>query len=213
MTELLEYIMNYRKVWIRGRLGYGKTSLAFMIAEALLRERLVDGIVSNCPNQYPTSVNGPDDGTLFNKCVVYDEAGQELDARTSMTNSKAYGAFARKLGIVYLFPSVVPVDRRLRDIEISPAYKMLGKTKYNYIITASAGTDKDKTQGSFTIDLKQSYGKYSTSYIPTGDCGIQKRFALTYYLETGEKYDVRTTADEKRQRIEGAVSNGGGDPF
>lgn len=213
MMELLEYIMNYRKVWIRGRLGYGKTSLAFIIAEALLRERLVDGIVSNCPNQFPTSLSGPDDGTLFNKCVVYDEAGQELDARTSMSNSKAYGAFARKLGIVYLFPSVVPVDRRLRDVEISPAYKMLGKTKYNYVITASAGTEKDKTQGSFSVDIKSVYGKYSTSYIPTGDCGIQKRFELTYYLETGEKYDVRAATDEKRARIEGAISSGGSGAF
>ena len=200
MNQLLEYITLYRIVWIGGRLGFGKTALAFWLARYLLETGLCDGIISNCPNILPVHID-KDDGTLYNRVVVYDEAWNDLDARTSMTNNRAYGAYARKTGTYWVFPSVHPIDRRLRSVEIKPSHTniLTGATIWNYKI---ADDEKNPTTGKFSFKPKEAYGLYSTGYIPINDCGIHNRFAHTYFLETGVHYDERDKQDEGRQSQE-----------
>src|SRR5579859_2135439 len=93
MGAVINNLQMFRMVWIKGRLGFGKTALAFMLAKTLMDEGIVQGCISNCPNTLPTHISGIDDGTLFSRVIVLDEGGLFLDARRSMSNPKEYGAF------------------------------------------------------------------------------------------------------------------------
>lgn len=188
MDELLSYIQMFRIVWIKGRVGFGKTALSVYIAKAMLDVGLADGVVSNFPSILPCHIF-EDDGTLFNRVIVFDEAWQFVDNRTSISNERGYGAFARKYGSYFLLPSVQPVDRRLRAIIVQPKYRNIftGKTVWEYIIDDS---DKEaaKTRGEFSFDTRKAYGLYSTEYIPINDGGIMKRFNRTFAEMTGVEY-------------------------
>jgi hypothetical protein len=199
-AEVMEYIALFRTVWIRGRLGFGKTALATLIAKRLLEDGLADGVVTNYPTVLPNHVSGVDDGTLLNRVEVWDEAWQDMDARTSMTNDRSVGAYLRRWGTYLILPSVHPVDRRLRAVEIAPSHKNIitGKTIWNFIVNDGS---KEPYQGSFAIDIKQAYGLYSTSYIPVSDCGLLARFRYTYYMETGQHYDNRSNTQRQQAEV------------
>ena len=47
---------------------------------------------------------------------IFDEAWTTVDARDSLVNDRSYGAYARKIESYWLFPSVHPVDKRLRPL-------------------------------------------------------------------------------------------------
>lgn len=191
MIDFLEYVSLYRVVWIRGRLGFGKTALACLVADALLRDGMADGVITNFPSVFPAHIN-KDDGTLTNRVIIYDEAWADLDARTSMTNDRSYSAYARKMNAFWLFPSVHPVDRRLRAIQVEPVRRgiMPGIIVWKFIINDS---DKNPTEGKFSVDIRKAYGKYATAYIPINDCGIKERFQATFAQETGTEYEERVS--------------------
>lgn len=188
-TELLEYILNYRVINIRGRLGFGKTALACSIAHYLLWEGYVDGVITNFPTVFPISLNGEDDNLLINKCLIFDEAWMFLDSRRSMSNDRSYGAFARKFGNYILFPSVHPVDKRMRAITISPAWKNIitGNDVWEYIVSSEAEPVKNR----FPFKSNDAWGKYSTEYVPINDGGINQRFKNTmrYWTDDDDAYD------------------------
>lgn len=208
MIELLEFISLFRVVWIAGRLGFGKTALATLIAKMLLEERMVDGVVTNYPTVLPASIFGDDDGTLINKCQVWDEAWQDMDSRTSMTNDRTLGAFLRRWGAYFIAPSVHPVDKRLRAVEIRPDFRnvVTGKTHWTYKINDGSA---EPSTGKFAVDLKQIYGYYSTSYIPIGDCGFRDRFLYTYYKETGVHYNAKSAERRQTAEIAALVASAG----
>lgn len=206
MLALLEYISLFRVVWIRGRLGFGKTALATLLAKIMLEDGLVDGVVTNYPTVLPVSIRGPDDGTLINKVQIWDEAWQDLDSRTSMTNDRSVGAYLRRWGCYFIAPSVHPIDRRLRAVEIAPSHKNLftGKTIWEFRVNDGS---KEGFTGTFSVDIKQAYGLYSTSYIPVSDCGLLARFRYTYYTETGQHYDNRTNSQRQQAEIAALTAN------
>jgi hypothetical protein len=196
MNELIHYIINFRVVSIRGEMGFGKTLLAFAIAQKLLEDRYVDGVVSNVPNILPPHI-WHDDGTLLNRCMVFDEAGMlGLDSRTSITNTNDYGAFARKFGAIFIFPSVIPVDKRLRGVELYPLAKnkLTGMLTYGYQFAGQRDPDQEKE---IKLNPKPYYGLYSTGYIPVDDCGMIERFQLTHAIKTGKH---KNDDHERQQR-------------
>jgi hypothetical protein len=106
----------FRQCWIKGRLGGGKTLLAFALAWELVKRKVCKGVVSNVPNSLPLQPwrepMGDGHRLIRGAAVVYDEAWVKLDNRTSVTNDRTYGAFSRKLDVMILFPSVIPIDKR-----------------------------------------------------------------------------------------------------
>ena len=191
-TEFMELVGMFRMVAIQGRLGFGKTGMAVLLAEKLLMEGLVDGVVTNFPSVLPVSI-GEDDGTLMNKAIIFDEGWQELDARNWAGNdTDSYGGFARKFGVYWFFPSVYPVDKRLRAIQVKPLYRnpFTEDTTWQYEVNTG---DKDAPKGKIAIKNKRFWGMYSTAYIPpkgkAGDCGIKERFKATYKVFRGEEHE------------------------
>lgn len=195
MEEFLEYITLYRICWIGGRLGFGKTAMACTIADWMLRKGLVDGVITNFPTVFPAALFGEDDGTLYNRLVIFDEAWAELDNRTAMSNNRSYGAYARKFGCYWLFPSVHPIDSRLRAVTLKPSHRNL-LTGINVWRFTIADDEKQPTSGTFGHNPSDAYGKYATSYIPTGDCGIHERFLATFFQETGTHFDAGTSRQQ-----------------
>jgi hypothetical protein len=184
MLELIHYCVSFRVIAIRGEMGFGKTLLAFAIAKRLLEDGYVDGVVSNVPNVLPPHV-WHDDGTLLNRVMVFDEAGMlGLDSRTSMANTNDYGAYARKFGAIFIFPSVIPVDKRVRGVELFPVDKnrLTGTIKYGYTFSGARPGDRERF---VSINPKLYYGLYSTGYVPVDDCGMLERFRLTHAIKTG----------------------------
>jgi hypothetical protein len=199
MELLLSYLQMFRVVWIKGRVGFGKTALSVYLAKALLDAQLVDGVISNFPTILPAHIHD-DDGTLFNRVVLFDEAWQFVDNRTSISNERGYGAFSRKYGCIFLLPSVQPVDKRLRQITIQPLYRNIftGVTTWEFVVDDSE-KEAAKSRGRFSFDTKLAYGLYSTEYIPINDGGIMRRFNQTFIEMTGSEYGgAGHTANEDR---------------
>lgn len=201
--EVFEYITMFRVCAIMGRVGFGKTGLAWILADKMLKAGLVKGVITNFPSVFPSSVGEKDDGTLLNRVVIFDEGWQELDARSWNTNdTDSYGGFARKFGMYWLFPSVFPVDKRLRAIEIRPLHRNPFTNSATWGWKVATG-ERVEPSGRFTVNNKEFWNMYATAYIPprgkAGDCGIKARYAATYNLfrdEVHEGVDTSTRATD-----------------
>jgi hypothetical protein len=201
MDEFLEYFQMFRVCSLRGRLGSGKTAFAVLIAKALLEKGLADGVISNFPTILPPHIH-KDDGTLFNRVRIFDEAWTNYDARTSMSNDvSAISAYMRKWGCYTIMPSVFALDKRLRAIELRHEHRNIITQMDTWRWTVQ--DDEKPIVGFVTIDKRKAYGLFATSYIPTNDCGMQDRFELTYYLDTGVKWNGSGTA--ARRNVEAKI--------
>lgn len=201
MTELMQYILNFRVVSIMGYMGWGKTGLAFLIAKYMLEHGHVDGVISNVPTILPPHISR-DDGTLNNRVLIFDEAGMlGLDSRTSMSNTNGYGAFARKFGCFFILPTVIPPDKRVRTLEINPFTRNAFTDTRTYEYSMPSDRTKNPLKGYFKVKPKSWYGLYSTGYIPIDDCGILERFQISHALKTGSLYDDSET-DERAATAE-----------
>lgn len=181
--ELIEQLLLFRVAWIRGRLGGGKTLLSVALAEHLLRLGLVDGVVANFPTVYPTAL-GPDDGTIYRRVLIYDEAWTQLDARDSLVNVRSYGAYARKFDSYWIFPSVHPIDKRLRTVVIwrTARVGLLNLWVYRWALDI----DYDSAGGWFLLyNPSRFYPRYDNKYIPVDDGLIEKRWQRSLALATG----------------------------
>lgn len=185
-SEFLLNLSMFRVCWLRGRVGGGKTLLACVLAEHFLTAGLVDGVVANFPTVYPTSIVA-DDGLLFNRAVIFDESWELLDSRTSLTNPREYGAYSRKMGTYWLFPSVYPIDKRLRAVIVWRA--SVSTVLPIWIYRWELGLDYDEQDGGwFALWRPERYfGRYDTAFIPFDDGGISERFGDTVAALTGGK--------------------------
>jgi hypothetical protein len=201
MGELIDVIMQYRIATIGGKLRGGKTSLAVLIAYYMLRGGLVRGCVTNFPCILPAWVGeGSDDARQNERVMIYDEAWQSFDARTSMTNDRTAGGFIGKWGGILLYPSVNTLDRRLRQVHIIVMRRNLFKPNLvTYQYTTSGDVFTQETH-EVTVNIAEAFGMYSTAYVPVGDHGIHARFMLSYYSETGVFWNI--SKDKRRQTME-----------
>jgi len=200
----------FRLLWIRGRLGGGKTLLSFAIAQEMLKRGIVDGVISNVPHALPL----PEwrelmpDGRhrlIRGSCIVFDEAWTVLDNRTSMANDRSYGAFARKLETYWLFPSVIPIDKRVsylsceRSMRLSipiiaqvlslllwlpiigalfKPFEWLSREFWIYRWTVELGYISES--GWFILGCPDGYfGLYDTKYVPMDDGDISNLWRRT----------------------------------
>ncbi|MEM2592577.1 MAG: hypothetical protein QXI60_08340 [Thermofilaceae archaeon] len=117
---LLEYIQLYRSVWIKGRLGGGKTSLAFWIADHF--RRLGYKFISNIPAK--NSIRVPQPGDFESAVVLLDEAADFLDAfeyRNELVSSFKY---LRHFDLIFIFPCTDPIHKRLRKLVVERVFRL-----------------------------------------------------------------------------------------
>lgn len=194
MNEFLEYLTLFRVCAIMGRLGSGKTGLAVLLARWLIEQGYADGAITNFPTILPATLKDVDDLTLMDRVIVFDEGWQELDARSwSSNDTDSYGGFARKFNCYWLFPTVYPVDKRLRAITVRPHHENLITKRKVWTYTIDTGEPKP-TGGQFSVRPRDFYGLFSTAYVPprgkAGDCGIKERYKNTHRLfRAGEEYE------------------------
>jgi len=179
--EFLYNLLAYRILWIRGRLGGGKTLLAVALAQHLIERHGFRGVISNFPTalpQHPWREMHPDGrprGVRGAVCI-WDEAGLFLDRRSFMTNDRGVGALLRKLDSVLLLPSVTPPDLRLsyfsvaRDIRIGESWR--------YVWQLAMPGMRAET-GTFWLRPRSTYGMYDTRYIPVDDGGYMELWRAT----------------------------------
>ncbi len=183
--EFLYNLLAYRILWIRGRLGGGKTLLAVALAQHLIERHGMRGVVANFPvalrhhewrephpDGHPRGVRG--------SVCIWDEAGLFLDRRAWATNDRGVGALLRKLDSVLLLPSVTPPDLRLsyfsvaRDLRLS----LPGGESWRYVWQlALPGTRPEA--GTFWLMPAPYYGLYDTRYIPVDDAGYMTLWRAT----------------------------------
>jgi hypothetical protein len=170
--SFLEALLAYRLVWIRGRLGGGKTALAFALAKWLYEtrgkdgRRLVDGVFTNVPSD-PDYIPRLD--RCYRACVILDEGwAHGADARDSRFKYSGYGAYARKLDCFWIQSSKNEIDKRMTDV-ICRRRGDIWMIKA-WLYTWSDGED---SRGWFLWRrYYEVFGRYLTKFIPADDGGI-----------------------------------------
>jgi hypothetical protein len=116
----VEYVKEYRSVWITGRLGGGKTSLAAYIAHTLAKEGYK--IISNIRIQGAIRIPQPVD---FSRAVVIlDEAADFLDAYEFRNELLASFKYLRHFDLICLFPCADKIHARLRKLIVERVFRL-----------------------------------------------------------------------------------------
>lgn len=164
---LLGTVLSYRLVWISGRFGGGKTSLAYMLAKPFLEKgyRLVTNNKSIWSDD-PEKVDLTETGHLH--CVVIlDEGGLWFKSSKQIEMVASYAA---KMDTIYLLPSFWPPTRAAQVLVIQPIFnlKAAGLPVVVYRWRVKIGSFEDK--GSFVWwRPSEIYGVYSRQ--DPGDTG------------------------------------------
>jgi hypothetical protein len=116
----LEYVKEYRSVWITGRLGGGKTSLAAYIAHTLAKEGYK--IISNIRIQGAIRTPQPED--FSRAVVVLDEAADFLDAYEFRNELLASFKYLRHFDLICLFPCADKIHSRLRKLIVERVFRI-----------------------------------------------------------------------------------------
>lgn len=119
--NLYGMIKAYRIVWISGRFGGGKTSLALELARSFLKEgyHLISNIRTVWRDDLVDVV--ADEKFSLKTVFVLDEGGLLLEDNREIKKIVAYAA---KMDIVLLIPSVFPPPRLASSFIIQPVFNL-----------------------------------------------------------------------------------------
>ena len=160
----------YKFLWLRGRTGGGKTSLAFALALSLLRDGLVKRIYSNIPSVGDFPEWGKDG---LNSAYVIDEGG--LFMKSSKQFQTVAGAL-RKAGNYVIISSVIPPAREFATLSVERKMNLstvIGYPIWVYEYELSSGSTRDK--GTFAwLNPQSVWGLYDTDFYPSDDGGIEE---------------------------------------
>jgi hypothetical protein len=116
----MEYVKQYRSVWLAGRLGGGKTSLAVYVARMLAKEGY--RIISNIRVEGAIRVPAPED---FSRAVVIlDEAADFLDAYEFRNELLASFKYLRHFDLIVLLACTDKVHARLRKLIVERVFRL-----------------------------------------------------------------------------------------
>lgn len=112
-------ILSYRLVWISGRFGGGKTSIAYKLAETYLNKgyRLISNNMSVWSDPIE-EVKLLDTGHL-KAVVILDEGGLWFKSSKQIEMVASYAA---KMDVIYLLPSFWPPTRAAQVLTIQPLF-------------------------------------------------------------------------------------------
>jgi hypothetical protein len=164
--EFWAMVLAYRILWLHGRFGGGKTSLAAILAARLMAEGYTDKTWSNIPMTFATTPAPP-----YNHVgIVLDEAWLYLETRNDV---KDYAAFVRKFEHFLFLPGIFPVHARLSFFRVCRVFNgyTLGFPFWWYTWHIKSGDVKES--GHFGIwNPKSIFGHYPTGFVPGTDGGI-----------------------------------------
>lgn len=155
MDVWVDVVSTYRIAWISGRVGLGKTSLAYLTAEHFLKKGY--RLVSNNRNVWnDEDVKLLDDGTM-RVVVILDEGGLAMKVNRQVERMASYPA---KMDMVYLIPSYWPPARAATLVRCHGLYTLRKAGLPWNVYRWTAGTGVFKDTGLLVVSTKRVYGIY-----------------------------------------------------
>ena len=184
--EFFAMLAVYRALWIKGRFGGGKTSLAVILGAWLLNSETVSQVVSNFPTVLSTHVEGAD--LLYDAAIIIDETHAFIGGRKDVDK---YAAYLRKTNYYLLMPSVMPPHIKLCFFSVQRVFNgyRYGLPIWVYKWFLRVGATKE--QGNFAIlNPAFAFGTYPTRFVPFDDGGIGGAIGRTMDFEAyiSDKY-------------------------
>jgi len=197
--DFLMNVLFFRNVWLRGRLGGGKTLLAVALADYLIN---TSHDFCYCVANFPVRLPAPPDRTLFDTVVIFDEAWAVIDSRDFQRNAREYGAYARKFRSVWLYPSVHPPDVRVRTLYAERIFRFeylpFGLWVYKWAVNLGYVSE----DGYFALVRPEAYfSMYDTDFVPDADGGISVFWRNTLAV-------IRQRQGQSRSQVKGVNDDG-----
>lgn len=195
-------LTGFRTLWLSGRYGGGKTSLAIALGARLLKEGYADKIVANFPmigRTYPVPV------PLTNAVIILDEAWQYMKDGQAVED---YAAFLRKFNVYLIMPSVLDIHHSLRYLATWRVFngEVIGLPMWFYRWKLFSRSMSD--QGFWVAHRPHTiFGSYPTKgIVKGGDGGISKAIRATvemFGLDEEESFEfLDPAAAEAMRRVE-----------
>lgn len=175
---LLRYTALFRVLWLTGRYGGGKTSLALHLADLLIREGSQHRIATNAKLLAPWVQVGESDSFgdlmesgLQDACLIFDEGWLDLGTGASPRQVRQYLANLRKINCVLLVPSVLPLVRDLRVLTVEREFNAMtfGLPLWLYRYRLAMGTTRKGEEGRFWWwNPSRVFGWYDSGEVPGG---------------------------------------------
>jgi hypothetical protein len=192
---------SYRLLWIGGRFGGHKTSLAFYLAEHYLRAgyRLVTNVHS-CWGDDLDSVQLDQDGKL-KAVIVLDEGGIQFKSSKQI---EMIAAYARKMDVIYIIPSFWPPSRVAQVFTIQPIFNFIATgipvIVYRWRVRLGAWEDKGWFLWSNPSEI---YGIYSTADPgDSADAIISFLITRTQQYRRRAGYEISTMGETETSEVD-----------
>lgn len=177
----LRNVSFFRTLWLGGRYGGGKTSLAVLLADWLVSAGYAESVVCNFPCVLGTDANHLK--VIRDAVIILDEAWMFLESWESV---KQYAAFLRKQNLILLMPSVFPPHPKLRSLVCQRVFNGYGAGLpfwlFEYRLVA--GFVRDKGRFVF-LSPDAVFGLYDTAHVVCDDGGIVEALNRTFEDSTG----------------------------
>jgi hypothetical protein len=194
---VIDFLVQFRWLWIAGRPGGGKTSLSIYLADLLIKGNYANKIAINTPligYEPMLVVESPRDVVGFENCVIIlDEAWLYIGQGASRKDVNPWLGFIRKGNNYLIAPSVLPLTKDFNVFRVSRRFNwmQLGAPVWQYQWNLDSPTDKDKGRW-FWWNPAQVFGLYDHKAKPD-ECYYIYDFSVT------GAQDVRNNQQHERQ--------------
>jgi len=183
-SGFIQTVWGYRLLWILGRFGGGKTSLAYRLAQ----EYLDDGyrLISNNASIWADDLSEIKllDSNHLKAVVILDEGGLVFKSSKQI---EMIAAYANKMDCIYIIPSYFPPTRTAQVVTCQPIVnlKAAGVPLIAYRWRCKLGGFEDR--GSFFwLNPGEIYGIYSRQ-----DPGDRAGEIVSFLVEKSEEFRSR----------------------
>lgn len=183
-SGFVQTVWGYRLLWIMGRFGGGKTSLAYRLAQEYLDQgyRLITNNLSIWADRLEDI--DLDENNHLKAVVILDEGGLVFKSSKQI---EMIAAYANKMDCIYIIPSYFPPTRTAQVVTCQPVVnlKAAGVPVIAYKWRCKLGGFTDS--GSFFwINPGEIYGIYSRQ-----DPGDRASDIVQFLVEKSEEYRGR----------------------
>ena len=171
MWEFLRLVREYCFLWIRGKPGGGKTTLALKLADMLVARGHVRYTVVNFPLWVDVVPEVTTDIEVVrhmkSAVLILDEAGQFFDRTAGPKQLKTWMSYPRKYGQTVLMSSFLEVPKQAASVQVMRTFNGMpfGLPVWWYTWTAQSGVIKDKDRFAWWFP-SEVFGLYDTEYTP-----------------------------------------------
>lgn len=196
----LNYVKDYRVLWLSGRYGGGKTALSYRIAYELVAFYGFRYILSNIKSVWDDRFEDVvlRDGVYADAVVILDEGGLFLE---TSRDAKAFLAFLRKLNIVLVVPSVTPPASKLQFLSVQRVMdisRIFPLPIWAYRFDLVSGHIRE-TEMFYWWRPSEIFGVYDTLAFPEDDGGLGRYFnEWTKLAQAHTGYKTGTALSDNR---------------